>query len=246
MNIYIVKLRTLIITAVAVVAVILAVLVPKTVATFNSTSGRNLPVYSVEREDNKIALTFDCAWNDDDIDSILDTLSTYNITAAFFVTGDWAQKYGESLEKIRNAGHITGNHSYNHADYTKLSEEEIKEDILKADKIIGNTLYFRPPSGGYNDTVIKAAEDMGKICVQWSVDSLDYKKNATEDSILARLGKTKQGDILLMHNGTELTAQLLEKIIKGLSKNYEFTSLDELIYTEDFEINHAGRQFKLK
>lgn len=243
MNIYIVKMRTLIIAAVAVIAAA-ALLVPKAVTTFNSTNGRNLPVYCVDTPDNKIALTFDCAWNDDDISSILDTLSEQNITAAFFVTGDWAQKYGDSLEKIRNAGHIIGNHSYNHADYTKLSNEEIISDIKKADDIIGDTLYFRPPSGGYNDEVIAAAESIGKICVQWSVDSLDYKENASEESILSRLGRTKKGDILLMHNGTELTAQLLPKIIRGLSKSYEFVSLDELIYKEDFEINHEGRQVR--
>lgn len=245
MNIYIIRMRTIIITALAVIAVSAAALIPKTIQTFRSSDGRNLPVYSVDRPDNKIALTFDCAWNDDDIESILDTLSTYKITAAFFVTGDWAQRYPESMQKIHDAGHIIGNHSYNHADYTKLGAQEIIDDINKADEIIGDTLYLRPPSGGYNDTVIETAESMGKICVQWSVDSLDYKDNATEDSILARLGKTKQGDILLMHNGTELTAQLLPRIVKGLRKNFEFVSLDELIYTENFEINHEGKQIKL-
>ena len=64
-------------------------------------NGREIPIYSVERDDNKIALTFDCAWNDDDIDSILDTLDKYNCKATFFVVGDWAEKYSESLKKIR-------------------------------------------------------------------------------------------------------------------------------------------------
>lgn len=50
-------------------------------------NGREIPIYSVERDDNKIALTFDCAWNDDDIDSILDTLDKYNCKATFFVVG---------------------------------------------------------------------------------------------------------------------------------------------------------------
>ena len=63
-------------------------------------NGREIPIYSVERCDNKIALTFDCAWNDDDIDSILDTLDKYNCKATFFVVGDWAEKYSESLRKF--------------------------------------------------------------------------------------------------------------------------------------------------
>lgn len=250
MNIYIVRLRTIIIAAVVFLALMLALFIPKTVTTFKSDRGKNLPVYSVERADNKIVLTFDCAWNDDDIESILETLEKYSVTAAFFVTGDWAQKYPEALAKIHNAGHIIGNHSYNHADYTRLGKEDIQADIKKADSLIrevcgSDTLYMRMPSGAYNDTAIAAAEDMGKICVQWSVDSLDYKENADEESILARLGKTASGDILLMHNGTELTAQLLPKIIKGLQKKYEFVSLDDMIYRENFEINHAGRQISL-
>lgn len=248
MRIYIVKLKTLIISAITVIALTALFFIPRTITVFNSTDGRNLPVYRVGRDDSKISLTFDCAWNDDDIESILDTLDNYNVTAAFFVTGDWADKYGDSLEKIRSAGHIIGNHSYNHLDYTKLTANEIRSDIDKADASINNacgavTKYMRTPSGAYNDTAINAVESMNKICVQWSVDSLDYKDGVSEDTILSRLGKTKSGDIILMHNGTELTAQLLPKIIKGLEKKFEFVSLDELIYSENFTINHAGEQF---
>ena len=251
MHIIVIKART-IIFALAVVIVIPALLfAPKAMETFSSRDGRELPVYSVDRADNKIALTFDCAWNDDDIDSILDTLSQNKCTAAFFVTGDWVEKYPDAVEKIYKAGHIVGNHSYNHADYTKLSTEEIKADIKKADECIKNIcgeapLYMRMPSGAYNDNAVISAESCGKICVQWSVDSLDYKENATEDSILSRLVKTKEGDILLMHNGTKLTSKLLPKIIKGLKKNYEFVSLDELIYREGFEVDASGRQVPIK
>ena len=96
-------------------------------------NGREIPIYSVERADNKIALTFDCAWNDDDVDSILDTLDEYGCKATFFVTGDWAEKYGDSLEKICQRGHEIGNHSYNHADYTKpLKARRAKSRIFSA------------------------------------------------------------------------------------------------------------------
>lgn len=251
MRIIIVKLRTIILALTLLIIIPALVFVPRAAETFSSKDGRELPIYSVEREDNKIALSFDCAWNDDDIDSILDTLSQYKATAAFFVTGDWAQKYPEAVKKIHDAGHVVGNHSYNHDDYTKMSADEIKADIKKADECIKNAggevpLYMRVPSGGYNDTAIAAAEECGKICVQWSVDSLDYKENATEESILSRLVDTKSGDIILMHNGTKLTARLLPKIIKGLQKKYLFVSLDEFIYRDGFEIDHAGRMIKVK
>ena len=251
MNFLVVKMRHIIIALLILAAIpVVWIAATKTADVFN-VNGKEITIYSVERSDNKIAITFDCAWNDEDIDSILDTLDKYKCKATFFVVGDWVRKYPQSLKKISDRGHEIGNHSYNHADYTKLSTEEIKADIKKADECIKNIcgeapLYMRMPSGAYNDNAVISAESCGKICVQWSVDSLDYKENATEDSILSRLVKTKEGDILLMHNGTKLTSKLLPKIIKGLKKNYEFVSLDELIYREGFEVDASGRQVPIK
>lgn len=247
MHIIVVKARTILIGFAAVAAAILLMLSPRALDTFNSTDGRQLPVYNVGRNDNRIALTFDCAWNDDDIDSILQTLKDNKCTAAFFVTGDFVEKYPSSVEKIHNAGHIVGNHSYNHADYSKMNTQDIQKDVQKADecikKVCGEVpLYMRMPSGAYNDNAIESVESMGKICVQWSIDSIDYKDSASEASILSKLAKTNSGDIILMHNGTKLTAKLLPKIIKGLKKSYEFVSLDELIYKENFKIGADGKQ----
>ena len=96
MNFYVIKLKHIII-ALLIFAVIPIIwfTTSRAVSVFN-VNGREIPIYSVERCDNKIALTFDCAWNDDDIDSILDTLDKYNCKATFFVVGDWAEKYSES------------------------------------------------------------------------------------------------------------------------------------------------------
>lgn len=100
MNFYVIKLKHIII-ALLIFAVIPIIwfTTSRAVSVFN-VNGREIPIYSVERCDNKIALTFDCAWNDDDIDSILDTLDKYNCKATFFVVGDWAEKYSESLKKF--------------------------------------------------------------------------------------------------------------------------------------------------
>ena len=155
MNFYVIKLKHIII-ALLIFAVIPIIwfTTSRAVSVFN-VNGREIPIYSVERCDNKIALTFDCAWNDDDIDSILDTLDKYNCKATFFVVGDWAEKYSESLKKIYDRGHEIGNHSYNHADYTKMSAEAITADLDKCDGIVESITGERPylmraPSGGYN------------------------------------------------------------------------------------------------
>ena len=116
---------------------------------------------------------------------------------------------------------------------------------LAVEKITGHKMtLMRAPSGGYNNNVVKTAEDSGRKYIQWSVDGLDYTADATEESIKKRLKKTQPGDIILMHNGTKLTATVLPGIIESLSEKYEFVKVSELIYEDNYTVNHAGRQIK--
>lgn len=249
MNFIVIKAKYLLLAAVAAIVIpILCFSVAKSTAVFN-VNGREIPIYNVDRDDNKIALTFDCAWNDDDIDSILDTLDEYNCRATFFVLGSWAEKYGESLGKIQERGHEIGNHSYNHADYTKLGAQDIQADLERADKSIAKvtgetTKLMRAPSGGYNNTVVIAAESMGKTYIQWSVDGIDYGEASAEDIYLRSTRKTGAGDIILLHNGTKHTAEVLPDILAALAKDYEFVTVSELIYTDNYIIDNAGKQKK--
>ena len=75
-----------------------------TVAT-SSISTKELPIYNVQTEENKIAITMNCAWNADDIDSILKTLKDNNIKITFFMVGDWVDKFPEAVKKIYDEGH---------------------------------------------------------------------------------------------------------------------------------------------
>ena len=249
MSFYVIKLRHIILAVLAACAAfVIGFTAPKAVSVFN-VGGREIPIYSVETPDNNIAVTFDCAWNDEDIDAILSTLSEYNCTATFFVVGTWAEKYPDAVRKISEAGHEIGNHSYNHADYTKLSAEEILADIEKCDSVINNITgttppLVRAPSGGYNDTVVKAIEGSGRKCIQWSVDGIDYG-NSEAQSIYDRcVKKTQSGEIILLHNGTKNTANVLPKILEALECKFSFASVSDLIYHDNYTVDHTGRQFK--
>ncbi len=243
------RIRHILIAVFTLVLAFLVVGVGKNVPAFN-VSGREIPIYSVERDDNRIALTFDCAWNDDDIDEILEILDTFDAKATFFVVGDWVNKYPESLIKIYEGGHQIGTHSMSHTDYTTLSAEEIMRDINACEDTVMNLINDRPvlvraPSGAYNDTVVKTIEDNHRIYLQWSVDALDYPKDATEESIFNRvIGKTKAGDIILMHNGTENTVKVLPRILEELSKDYKLVKALDLIYHDNYRLDNTGRQFK--
>lgn len=251
MKLVVIKLKYIVWALVALCVVITMYFSTYKVASVFNVNGREIPIYSVERDDNKIALTFDCAWNDNDIASILDTLDKYNCKATFFVVGDWAEKYSDSLKLIYDRGHEIGNHSYNHSDYTKLSAEGILNDLEKCDNIIegitGEKPYLmRAPSGRYNNTVVKTVEDSGRMYIQWSVDGIDYGDADADDIYTRTVKKTEKGDIILLHNGTENTAAILPKIIEALECKYEFVTVSELIYGDNYIIDNTGRQFLIE
>jgi len=222
-----------------------------TVETSASTK-KLLPIYSVETEDKKISLTINCAWNADDIDKILDTLSKYKINVTFFMVGDWVDKFPEAVKKIHDAGHEIANHSNTHPHVNNLTFEKNCEQIrLCSDKIekltgVRPTLY-RGPYGEYNNIVIKAAEAENHKVIQWSLDTLDYT-GLTSDEMWNRLkDKLKNGSIILMHNGTSHTAEALDKIIYNITeKGFNIVKVSDLIYNENYIIDNNGMQKLVK
>ena len=143
-----------------------------------------------------------------------------------------------------------GNHSFNHAHVNKLSYEKNIEDMKKCNELITNITgeevkYYRGPYGEYNNIVIQAAKELNMQVVQWDVDTLDYE-GKTPDEMCERIKKKiRSGSIILMHNDTKYTSQALQQIIDTIhSEGYEIVSLDELIYTENYEINNEGRQIR--
>ena len=105
--------------------------------------------------------------------------------------------------------------------------------------------FYRGPYGEYNNTVISVAEELGMKVIQWNIDTLDYE-GKTSDEMCKRISKNiREGSIILMHNDTKYTASGLQQIIDTInSLGYEIVPLEELIYFENYEINHEGRQVK--
>ncbi len=211
-----------------------------------------LPIYSVATDEKKVSLTINCAWNADDIDTILDTLSKYKVHVTFFMVGDWVDRFPDAVKKISDAGHEIGNHSDTHPHVNNLSFEKNCEQIKtcsnKIEKITGKkTVLYRGPYGEYNDTVIKAAEQEEHKVIQWSLDTLDYK-GLTGDEMWNRLkDKLTGGSIILMHNGTAHTAESLDKLIYNITeKGFEIVKVSDLIYSENYTIDNNGMQKLVK
>ena len=219
----------------------------KTIET-SATNGKLLPIYQVETSQNKVALTMNCAWNADDIDQILKILADNQVKITFFMVGDWIDKYPEYVKKINEAGHEIGSHSNTHPHVNNLSYEKNIEEIEssndKIEKLIGRrTSLYRAPYGEYNNIVIKAATDKGYYAIQWNLDTLDYT-GLTGEKMWQRLeNKLSSGSIILMHNGTEHTADSLDMLIKNIkAKGFELVKVSDLIYKDNYKINSAGIQ----
>ena len=249
MKIFVIGKKTFITSVLCVMLIVSALFagqvnsVPASVST-----DKELPIYSVETPDKKVAITFDAAWNDNDIDDIIKILAHYNCPATFFVVGDWADKYPDAVRKLYSAGHEIANHSDSHNHFSSLTAHQMKEDMDKCDKKIaaltGTTpLLFRAPYGEYNNTLISVCRETGRHCIQWDIDSLDWKGLTAAQMTDKVVPKLQNGSIILFHNGTENTASALPDILDKIKKEgYSFTTVGNLIYRENYAINHAGRQ----
>ncbi|MGN0452952.1 MAG: polysaccharide deacetylase family protein [Ruminococcus sp.] len=212
-----------------------------------ATEPRDIPIYCVESDEKKVAVSFDAAWGNEQTETLLDILENKKVKATFFLVGDWVEKYPESVKSIANHGHDVGNHSDSHPYMTKLSQDqmatELKDCNEKIEAITGKpTTLFRPPYGDYNNAVVKAVKAQNMYCVQWDVDSLDWKDPTPAQMIERITSKIQNGSIILMHNGAKNTPEALPQIIDAVrAKGFEFVPISEILIKGDYYTDHEGR-----
>lgn len=229
-----------------------AIYLPPAVSASTTYGDRELPIYCVGTDNPQLSITFDGAWGNEDLPEILDILASQNVRATFFLTGDWMRAFPEDTKAIAQGGHDIGNHGDNHLDMVGLSSSEMAQEISGAHEALltltGTSMdLFRPPYGSYDNEVIRQATACGYFSIQWSVDSLDWKNYGRDDIIDRVLNhkNLKNGAIILLHNGAKYTASALEELILGLkAQGYELVPVSELIYRENFHMEHDGTQMK--
>lgn len=245
------KYGVLALAAFAILKGVLAV-TSANVTVSNSVNGRQLPIYCVDTTEKKIALTFDAAWGNEDTGQILEILKKHGVRVTFFMTGGWVESYPDDVKAILAAGHDLGNHSENHKNMSQLSDAEKKEELMKVhEKVRTLTGYemflFRPPYGDYDNAVVNVAKENGYYTIQWDVDSLDWKDYGV-DSIIKTVTQHKHlgnGSIILCHNGAKYTAKALDMLIATLkNEGYTFVPVSELIYKDNYHMDHEGRQIR--
>jgi polysaccharide deacetylase family sporulation protein PdaB len=213
-------------------------------------SGRLLPIYSVETNEKKIAISFDAAWGAEDFNQIMEVLDKHQVKTTFFMTGEWVEKYPECVKTLVEKGHDLGNHSASHPDMTKLSKEKQKEQILKVHSAVKElTGYemelFRPPYGAYSNDVIRTCYELNYYPIQWDVDSLDWK-GLSSTEIINKVCNHKSlgpGSIILCHNGADHTAEALDEMLTNLkNQGYELVPISELIMRDNYHMDVTGMQ----
>ena len=209
---------------------------------------RKIPIYSVETKEKKIAVSFDAAWGNEQTEDLIRILDSYGVKTTFFVVGEWAEKYPESVKALHAAGHEVCNHSDTHPHMPRLSPDEQKQELKRCNEkiaaVTGETpKLFRPPYGDYDDTLLTSAESLSMQSIQWDVDSLDWKNPTPEEMKQRVLSRVQSGSIVLFHNGAKNTPSSLPEILKALQKEgYEIVSVSELLLKGKSTVDGNGRQ----
>ena len=182
-------------------------------------------------------MTFACNvdWGEEVIPDILDILEEKDVRITFFVTGNWASKNTSLLRRMYLSGHEIGNHGYGHKLCSQISENELRSEIEKTEKVISDaigvkTSYFAPPSGDFSDKTVEFCKREGYRMILWSADTIDWREGSDARTIFSRvMKKDMDGAIVLMHPKPETVKALPDLIDAVREKKIEPVSLSELL-----------------
>ena len=190
---------------------------------FNERYG-DLDAFALSGDEKRIILTFDQGYENGYTEKILDTLKEKNVTAIFFLTGDYAKKEEALVKRMINEGHTLGNHGMTHASLPSLSEEEAKEEIMSLHEYVLNNYgyemqYLRPPCGEYSEQALETIQECGYKTVFWSFAYVDWKTDdqPLPSEALKKLTDSAHGrEILLLHSVSSTNAEILGDLIDNL------------------------------
>ncbi len=217
-----------------------------------ASTNRVIPIYSVEQTEKICSISFDAAWGNEQTETLLDILDQYKVKTTFFLVGEWVDKFPDSVKEIAKRGHDVGNHGDTHSHMTQQSDETIIQELKSCNEKIEkltekSPTLFRPPYGDYNNNVVNCVMGLDMYCVQWNIDSLDWKDPSVDQIVQNCTSKLQPGSIILLHNGATNTPEALPKIIEAIQgQGYKIVPISEILlkgkYTTDVQgIMHTSQ-----
>ena len=209
----------------------------RSMAVSGPAGAQTMPIDCVEREDNKLALSFDVTDGSGSVETLLNLLGQYGVKATFFVTERWMDAYPEETKRIVDEGHDLASRGTDRESMTRQTNAKTRKLLRaareKAEALTGAQMrLFRAPYGEYDRGLLGAAAAEGFLPVRWSVDSEDWKDYGAE-SIVKRVTEHRNlgaGAIIRMHGGASQTAHALETIITDLrEQGYELAPVSQLV-----------------
>ena len=184
------------------------------------------------KEKPRIALTFDDGPNARYTPGLLDGLKEREVHATFFLMGKNIEGNEELVRRMKEEGHLIGNHTYNHVQLDRLSRENACREVLKTNNIIYEVtgeypMYLRPPYGAWPKNL--------ELCVSmlpvfWDIDTLDWKSEDVDSVMGIIRNQAHDGAVILMHDGYESSVSAALMAVDFLKKEgYEFVTADKLI-----------------
>lgn len=196
-----------------------------------------------------VALTFDDGPHPIYTPAIIDILDAYGAKATFFVLGRHAEQHPSVLQALAESGHEIGNHSFYHHDLNKRRPEAIREEISRTDQIIvaagyQDEIYFRPPYGHANFSVMSALKSMQRMIVRWDIDLRDWAGTAPEAMLAKFEQRVRPGAIVLLHDSSsnqqgdlpevrhnrENTVEVVQLLLETfVPQGYQFVTVSDLL-----------------
>lgn len=192
----------------------------------------------VKDGEKPVFLTFDCGYENGYTPGILDVLQKHRAPAAFFVCKHFIEDQPDLIRRMKEEGHVVGNHTANHICMPENDDRTVREEIAEnADYMKEATGYemdpfFRPPKGEYSERTLQITKNMGYTTIFWSLAYVDYDVNSQPgaDYVINQFDQyIHPGAIPLIHNISESNAQALDTVLTNLENaGYTFCSLYEL------------------
>lgn len=195
--------------------------------------------YKGQENEKIVYLTFDNGYENGYTKKVLDVLKKNDVKATFFITGHYIESATDLTKRMVKEGHIIGNHSWSHPDFSKVSNEQIKRELERLEarvkEVTGQkkTPFIRTPRGNFSEESLKYTDSLGYRNAFWSVAYVDWKPESQHGADYAYeqiMSQIHPGAVIMLHSVSKDNADALDKVIKDIkSQGYTFKNLDEFV-----------------